>query len=225
VFRAIRWTLLALGAVALGLGFWARSREAPAPPPPVLSDLPAFRLTAQDGSEVTLATLRGEPWVADLIYTRCPFTCPRMTDVLKSLGPALEKAGGARRVSISVDPEHDSPAVLAEYAAQRSISDPEWLFLTGARADVLALARGGFLLPFEPNPPTGEPGAGAAASGGSEADGDAVGAQASASDLVLHSTRFVLVDGEGQVRGYYDPFEAGETARLLRELQALQAGA
>jgi protein SCO1/2 len=215
MFRAIRWTLLALGAVVIGLGFWVRNQEAPSTPPPVLASLPDFRLTAQSGTEVTLDTLRGEPWVADLIYTRCPFTCPRMTDVLKSLGPGLEQAGGARRVSISVDPENDSPAVLADYAAQRSISDPKWLFLTGERDDVLALAHGGFLLPFEEN--ASKAGAAPGEGGGDEAAGEP-------SDLVLHSTRFVLVDGEGGIRGYYDPFEPGETARLLRELESLHRG-
>jgi protein SCO1/2 len=200
MFRALRWTLLAIGAVVIALAFWARGREAPPEPPPVLSSLPDFELTSQGGEAVSLGSLRGRPWIADLVFTRCPYTCPRMTEVLHALGPGLSAAGGARRVSISVDPEHDTPAVLADYAERRGIQDPEWLFLTGDRGEVQRLAHGGFLLPFEEAPDEG------------------------AEELMLHSTRFVLVDAEARVRGYYDPFEAGATDRLLRDLEALHRG-
>jgi len=153
-----------------------------------------------DALAVDLDTLRGRPWIADLIFTRCPHTCPRMTEMLNALGPGLAAAGGARRVSISVDPGHDSPAVLGQYAERYGIRDPEWLFLTVERGEIQSLARGGFLLPFEDAP------------------------DEAAEERVLHSTRFVLVDAEARVRGYYDPFEPGATDRLLRDLQALHRG-
>ena len=120
----VRWLPAALGALlmmmTIGLGlvwWWGRQPE---PSLAVLGTLPAFTLTDKSGATVTGATLAGRPWIADLVFTRCQLTCPRMTERMSSLGPRL--APGVRRVSVSVDPAHDTPAVLAPYAKRHKPS-------------------------------------------------------------------------------------------------------
>jgi cytochrome oxidase Cu insertion factor (SCO1/SenC/PrrC family) len=106
--------------------------------------LPAVTLVDQHGRDVTLASLKGRPVLIDFIYTMCPGPCPLMTSrmaaVAKLLGPKLGQR--VTFVSISIDPEHDRPAVLESYARARGADESGWLFLTGtpARIDqVLAL--------------------------------------------------------------------------------------
>lgn len=198
--RATLWGLLAacLLAVAVGALFgrrWAGLEgEAPAP----LGALPAFRLTGSDGRTVSLGDLAGRPWVADLIFTRCGGTCPRLTSAMRRLGPEL--APRVRRVSISVDPAHDTPEVLARYAATFGITDPDWLFLTGPREEVLRLCREGFRLAVDDAPAPGT---------------------TSAEEPILHSTRFVLVDARGRVRGYYDGLSEEGLRALVQDAWAV----
>lgn len=201
----VRWLPAALGALLLmmtiGLGLvWWWGRQPP-PSLPVMGELPAFTLTDKSGATVTLATLAGRPWIADLVFTRCQLSCPRMTERMASLGERL--APGVRRVSISVDPTHDTPAVLAEYARQHKAEAPDWLFLTGDEAEMRRLAVEGFKLGVAPADPT-DPRA--------------------AQEPVTHSTRFVLVDGQGRVRGWYDAFDEGSLGKLLRDAAWLAAG-
>ena len=201
----VRWLPAALGALLLmmtiGLGLvWWWGRQPP-PSLPVMGELPAFTLTDKSGATVTPATLAGRPWIADLVFTRCQLSCPRMTERMASLGPRL--AAGVRRVSVSVDPAHDTPAVLAEYARQHKAEAPDWLFLTGDEAEMRKLAVEGFKLGVAPADPT-DPRA--------------------AQEPVTHSTRFVLVDGQGRVRGWYDAFDEGSLGKLLRDAAWLAAG-
>jgi hypothetical protein len=122
-----------------------------------------------------------------------------MSTKMAALDRDLPLAGGAaggpaaRLVSISVDPEHDQPAVLAAYAERYRASD-RWLFLTGDRDEIYRLAGEGMHLGFDPNPPL---------------------VPLREGDNIYHSTRFVLVDGLGRVRGYYDS-ESSEELELLR---------
>ena len=194
----VRWlpavlaALLLMITIGLALVWWTGRRAAP--PPPVMGTLTPFTLTDSRGVTVTLDTLAGRPWIADLVFTRCQLSCPRMTERLASLGPRL--AGGVRRVSISVDPLHDTPAVLADYARRHGAESPDWLFLTGDEAQMRRLAVEGFKLGVAPADPS-DPRA--------------------AQEPVTHSTRFVLVDGAGQVRGYYDAFDDGALGNLVRD--------
>ncbi len=201
----VRWLPAALGALLLmmtiGLGLvWWWGRQPP-PSLPVMGELPAFTLTDRSGATVTLATLAGRPWIADLVFTRCQLSCPRMTERMASLGQRL--APGVRRVSLSVDPAHDTPAVLTEYARQHKAEAPDWLFLTGDEAEMRRLAVEGFKL-------------GVAAADPSD--------PRAAQEPVTHSTRFVLVDGQGRVRGWYDAFDEGALGKLLRDSAWLAAG-
>jgi cytochrome oxidase Cu insertion factor (SCO1/SenC/PrrC family) len=166
-------------------------------PPPVLGEVPGFSLTNRDGRTVTLADLAGRPWVADFIFTRCPASCPMMTARMARLGRELPE-GAARLVSFTVDPAHDTPEALARYAA--AFEGPaDWLFLTGGAEELHRLSREGFKLAVDPAPPP-----------------DMAGAEP-----ILHSTRFVLVDGEARIRGYYDAFDEESMKALERDLAAL----
>jgi cytochrome oxidase Cu insertion factor (SCO1/SenC/PrrC family) len=202
----VRWLPAVLGAlllmmtVGLGLVWW--SGRKPAPALPVLSTLPAFALTDRSGATVTPATLAGRPWIADLVFTRCQLSCPRMTARMASLGPRLP--AGVRRVSVSVDPQHDTPAVLGDYAKLHRAEATDWLFLTGEEAEMRRLAVDGFKLGVAPADPR-DPRA--------------------AQEPVTHSTRFVLVDGHGRVRGYYDAFDDGALGNLVRDAARLAASA
>jgi protein SCO1/2 len=100
--------------------------------------LPEVSLIDQHGSAVSLASLKGKPVLIDFIYTSCASTCPmltaKMTAIAHQLGPAL--GADVRIVSITLDPEHDSPAELAKYAKTHNADGNGWIFLTGPPAKV-----------------------------------------------------------------------------------------
>jgi len=107
----------------------------------------------------------------------------------------------ARFVSFSVDPTHDTPEVLREYAGRFS-PDAGWLFVTGERDALYRLIGQGFRLSVaERTPGEGE----------------------DSGELITHSDRFVLVDAAGNIRGYYHGIEPESVPALLRDLSALQA--
>ena len=185
------------------LGAWLWSGRRPAPPPdplPVHATLPAFALTDAAGDRVTLADLRDTVWIADFIFTRCGGQCLDMTSRMRDLQQALDADPEVRLVSFSVDPEYDTPAVLTSYAQRHGADEQRWLFLTGARADVYRLANEGFHL------------------GAAEASEEQV---AEGADLFFHSVKFVLVDGAGQIRGYYTATDSGALHRLLADVRRL----
>ena len=136
--------------------------------------MPDFELTNRDGRIVGLNDLRGRVWVANFIFTRCALVLPA-DDHPRCCGSARDSpdALAIARVSISVDPDYDSPEVLEQYAASYSIDDPEWLFLTGERDAVGRLTTEGFKLPIVSDPPP-----------------EAMNPD----EPILHSDRFVLVD-------------------------------
>jgi protein SCO1/2 len=195
---ALRWGLLIAGAVAILVLGVLRLTMRPEPPP-VIKDVPDFALTHYDGSTIGREQLAGEPWIADFIFTRCPAICPRMTSQMARVADALDDGSPVRIVSISVDPEHDTPEVLAAYAAEHGAGDG-WYFLTGDKEAIYALSRQGFLLGLEASSPP-----------------DVAGGN----DLVIHSNRFTLVDRRGRIRGYYDPFDEAELKRLLGDVRAV----
>jgi len=100
--------------------------------------LPDVSLIDQHGSAVSLASLKGKPVLVDFIYTSCASTCPmltaKMAAIAHQLGPAL--GAGVTIVSISLDPEHDTPAELAKYAKSHDANGPGWIFLTGSPAKI-----------------------------------------------------------------------------------------
>ena len=194
------WGLGVLAVSALTVvGLATRQRQLP---PPVIAQLPDFALTHYDGSTVTRQDLLGAPWIADFIFTRCPAICPRMTSQMSRVEDRLGEGSPVKIVSFSVDPEHDTPEVLARYAEEHGAGDG-WYFLTGDVDAIHTLSRKGFLLGVDASPPA---------------------EQAAGDGPILHSNRFVLVDAESRIRGYYDPFDEADLDRLLGDIATLLAG-
>ena len=187
--------LVAAGAIAV---VGARARYAPEPPR--LGSLPDFRLVERSGRPLSLADLRGRPWVADFIFTQCGGACPAMTARMARL--RRDVSPDVQFVSFTVDPAHDTPEVLARYATTFR-ADEGWRFVTGPAKDLYALSVAGVKLAAMEVPP------GEQAAGG---DGP-----------FLHSSKFVLVDGEGVIRGYYDSTDEPAMRRLAADAAALPA--
>ena len=176
----------------------------PADPLPVLGAVPEFVLTERSGRPVRRSDLDGVPWVADFIFSRCTGMCPALSTRMADLRRRVAAAGlRARFVSFAVDPAHDTSDVLRAYADRVGATGDDWLFVTGSREALLDLIGLGFRLSVEERSP-----AAVAASGG---------------DLIAHSDRFVLVDGAGQIRGYYHGLDAETGDRLVADLTTLNA--
>ena len=145
---------------------------------------------------MTSADLAGRVWIADFVFTRCPDVCPLLSTRMAALQKSLATGDDpVRLVSISVDPAHDTPAVLAEYA-ERYHAGPGWLFLTGSRDAVAGLLRDGFRVAFADDGPPASP--------------------------ITHSDRFVLVDRQLRVRGYYHGNDEADLRRLVADAAAVR---
>ncbi len=116
--------------------------------------LPAFKLTDQDGREQTQALLDGHVTVIDFIFTNCPYACPGMTAEMVAAAESL-KGTPVRFVSFSVDPNHDTPQRLKEFAAEHGADLSRWTFLTGPFEIVRSIANE--TLMFELRPDTARP--------------------------------------------------------------------
>ena len=95
--------------------------------------IPQFQLTAQTGQPFDSKVLDGHVWVADFIYTTCPGPCPMMTTHMRQLQNSTAETPDVFMVSFTVDPEHDTPPVLTEYAAHFKVDPSRWFFLTGEK--------------------------------------------------------------------------------------------
>lgn len=193
--RGLLWGfLVAALLVVAGAAVWQMVRGAE--PPPVLGEVPDFALINRDGQPVRRADLAGAPWVADFIFTRCGAACPMMSLRMARLERELPADLGVRFVSFSVDPEYDTPKVLQEYA--ESFGAPgRWLFLTGDKQEIYRLSKEGFKLAVDDTTPVNE------------------------DEPILHSTRFVLVDGDGRIRGYYEAFDEEAVKKLTADVEVL----
>src|SRR2546423_897390 len=195
----IAWklTLILIPLITLGLLLWLRQLEINALRHRNVSSygtVPGFQLLNQNGQPFGSAQLAGKIWIADFVYTTCPGPCPMISSRMSELQKPLEKTD-VHLVSFSVDPEKDRPEVLRSYAERLQAQSGRWDFLTGAKSAIYKLSHDGFKL---------------AVSDGSDAEG-----------IPVHSTRMVLVDRHGEIRGYYDAAEADAMTKLLADANHL----
>jgi protein SCO1 len=138
-----------LAVVGLVLGMLAWSALAPAHEAgpeerlPTIGAAPDFALTSQDGNEVRLEDFRGKVVAVAFIYASCPDVCPLLTDKMARVQDELGADFGSKVVfvSITVDPERDTPEVLKGYAEAFDANLDGWAFLTGSLAAVREVAQ------------------------------------------------------------------------------------
>jgi protein SCO1/2 len=150
---------------------------------PVLGQIADFTLTNQDGKITTLADLTNHVWVADIIFTRCAGPCPRMTAQMKSLQDFLPPTSGAKLVTLTTDPDFDTPEVLKRYGDRFGANYDRWTFLTGTKLEIAALGSGSLKLSAVPVK---------------------LEDQRSVADLFIHTTIFVVADQHAQLRGVFE---------------------
>jgi len=193
--------IIVVGVVSVYL--WADlfrfARQPSVPALQQLGTLPAFDLTERRQAPLRLDDLRGKVWVADFMYTSCVEVCPLQSAEMARLQTAFADHPDLRLVSFSVDPERDTPAVLSAYADNFQADPERWLFATGEPEAVARLAQEGFRLS-----------AASYVAGGDGAD-----------YTFIHSNRFVLVDRQGRIRGYYRSTDPDDLVRLRRDLTVL----
>ena len=155
---------------------------------PVIGSIASFTLTNQDGRATTLADLSNRVWVADIIFTRCAGPCPIITGHMKSLEDALPKTSDARLVTLTTDPDYDTPAMMKRYGERFGADFSRWMFLTGTKAEIGALGAGSLKLSAVPVP---------------------AAEQTNAADLFIHTTIFVIVDKHARLRGSFETMGDG----------------
>ncbi len=166
---------------------------------PIYRQVPKFELTDQSGKTFSSDQLKGRVWIANFIFTRCQGMCPLMSGKIMNLQKQL-KNPEIQFVSFSVDPEYDSPKILSEYAKRFHAKENQWVFLTGEKSKIWELVSDGFML------------------GVDEASPEDLAAGA---EPVMHSSRFVLVDKEGKIRGFFDSSESVKMNELVESVQKL----
>ena len=170
-------------------------------PLPVLRTISSMDLVDQEGEPVNLQTFRGQPWFANIIFTRCPGPCARMTQKMRQLQEALPaEASEVQLVSLTTDPDFDTPEVLSQYARKFQADTQTWKFLTGTKEEIVRVSTQEWLLVMLEK---------------GEAERE------SPNDIFLHSTLTVLMDGLGRIRGTYEILEEGQLEEALADLQRL----
>jgi protein SCO1 len=198
--------LLLVTMLMVGLLLQIRSRASPSVALPVLGQVADFALTNQTGRAVSLADLRGHVWVGDIIFTRCPGPCLKMTRQMKELEKAIPTGSDVKLVTLTTDPDYDTPAILKTYSGRFSADSNRWTFLTGKKEEIRKLGIDSLkLTAVEKKPEERE----------------------ETNDLFIHSTIFVLVDRKGQLRGVFqttgegiDPKEV--QAKILESVSQLE---
>ena len=174
--------LVGMIGLAIILMAFGNSRSQNTPLPDVLGQVADFTLTNQDGTVTTLADFTNQVWVADIIFTRCASSCPIMSRQMKSLQDDLHAASRAKLVTLTCDPDYDTPSIMKKYGEHYGADFQRWKFLTGTPKALSDLATGSLKLGATPvSPPD----------------------RTDPTDFFIHSTIFVIVDQQARLRGVF----------------------
>lgn len=189
--RPVVWFIVfAVASALIGLAYLGLKDTRPAAPSVPLEKfaaVPAFQFTDQTGAPFGSENLKGKIWVANFIFTRCKGPCPLISTRMADLNTKLNKIrDGVVLVSFTVDPEYDTPEVLTKYGELLGADPAHWKFLTGQPDAIRDFVVKGLLQPLSKEP-DGTP---------------------------AHSQRFVVVDGDGWIRG----FQNGEDPEVVQKL-------
>lgn len=145
----------------------------------VYKSVPDFSGVNFDGSTITGEAMKGKVWIAYFFFTSCSGPCPKMSSVASVLNDEYRRNSDFRIVSFTVDPRHDTPAVLQKYAVRYGATAAKWPFVRMSADSVSNLAVRGFMQSASPDDPS------------------------------LHGTKFMLVDRQGNIRGFFSYEEQG----------------
>lgn len=154
-----------------------------------------FLFIDQYNEKVTEETVNGKIYVTDFFFTTCQSICPIMSNQLERVYQKFHNNSDVLILSHTVAPEEDSVNILMDYAKLHGVKDKQWLFLTGDKKDLYAMARQSYLLNAE------------------EGNGD--------EDDFIHTQNFALVDKEKHLRGFYDGTDSIEVERLITDIGIL----
>lgn len=160
--------------------------------------IPAFVFINQDSATISHRQYEGKVYVADFFFTTCPTICPAMSAQMVRLQALIERDNLSDRVALlshTVDPTHDTPAVLKEYAGRIGAHTANWNFVTGEAAEIYRQAQQGYFLTAMPSD---------TAAGG-----------------FFHSEQFALVDAHRHLRGIYDGTSTKDVDRLFNDITHL----
>ena len=206
-----RWLIIVLGIFLLLVLLYRGTEPAPqgvvagmggASPQrlPKISTIPPFTLNERGGKVITNRDLTGKVWVADFVYTMCPGPCPMVTAEMAKIQQATANDPHVQLVTFTVDPQTDTPPVLAAYADKFHADPNKWWFLTGPEKPLYDLIERGFLQAVE----------------------DDRGSQQNGQFTVTHSTNFALIDANGIMRGAYQSQDPDECKQLLKDIAVLE---
>jgi len=147
-----------------------------------LGEVGDFALTERSGRTVHKSDLHGKIWIASFVFTRCTAGCPQISTTMQKLQKDLAHYPDVRLVTFTVDPKNDDRQTLNDYAKNYDADPERWLFLTGEEEEIYQLLAKSFHLPAQQN--TGE--------------------ERTPGNEVAHSSRLVLVDRQGHIRGYFE---------------------
>ena len=159
--------------------------------------IPAFSFINQKGDTVTEKNFENKVYVADFFFTTCPSICPKMMLNMGKVNAVTQKLNDFAILSHTVNPEHDSVEVLAEYAKLVNADPKRWMLVTGDKKHIYDLGVDGYKLAVDEDP---------RAPGG-----------------FLHSEMFVLVDKKKRIRGYYDGTDSAQVRSLMNDIKVLLA--
>ncbi|MGB0590740.1 MAG: SCO family protein [Myxococcota bacterium] len=159
-------------------------------PPPVMATIPVFSLTTPDGKSFKSDALVGQPYVASFFFTSCQTICPIVMNGVRGTLSKADDAGIAlRAISITVDPDNDTPERLANYQTKESLNADRWTLLTGTKAELETVVVKGFMAYMGTR---------------EELEGDLFD--------IGHEARLMLIDPLGRLRGLFESDEAGQAA-------------
>ena len=167
---------------------------------PVLFPVAGFTLTNQSGQPLGTDNLRGNVWIAEVIFTRCAGPCPRMTQRMAELQAAIPADKPVRFVTLTTDPDFDTPTVLKSYARRYKADSARWQFLTGSKAQMAeAIVRALKLT----------------------AQGQEPAKMQNPNDLFIHSTILIVVDKQGRARAIVETEPAEDQPPMDVKAEAL----
>lgn len=138
--------------------------------------------------------LPGKVTIVNFFFTSCPVVCIKMMKNMKRVNETFAGNSNVSFVSISVDPDHDTPQKMQHYISRMDINDSRWQLVAGAKQQTYALARNEFSV---------------------------VAADASADTNFIHSDKLILVDGKGNIRGYYNGMKASDIDKLIIDINKI----